>query len=335
MNPSFPPCTQRIRYLFAAWAVVLVAFLSDTALGAAFIYVANDGSQTVGLYTTSGGAINPNLITGLNEVNGLAVADGFLYVSTFGTGIFGGKVGKYTLTGEPVNPSLITGLTQPSAIAISGTDLYVNNVGTSRVGKYTTSGGIINPSFITVTGGGAEAVAVAGSSVYVAISGNNRIAEFSASTGAPINDSLIPNVYGSNLAVSGSDLYVVQSSAIGKYSISGSVENASLITGLQSPFGIAVDGSELYVSDFFPTSRVGAYTTSGATVNASLITAGLNRPYGIAVTSSNLPEPSTFTLFVLGANGVLFASRRRTVRRSRSFCFELSQSITDQFKEQP
>ncbi len=299
------------RCVLSAWAVVAFAFFTETSFGG-FVYVANQGSGTVGLYTDTGVAVNPNLITGLQTVEGLAVADGFLYVSTFGSGIgvFTGKVGKYTLLGEPVNPSLITGLAQPTSIAISGNDLYVNNAGSANVGKYTTSGATVNPSFITVTGGGGDAVAVSGSTVFVAIGGNYRIASYSAATGAVINNNLIPNqVQVTSLTVSGSDLYAVRQNSVGKYTTSGAVQNASLITGLNNPFGVTVDGSNLFVSSFFPNSLVGRYTTSGATINSSLISTGLNRPYGIAAVAA-IPEPTTL-IWGVGILCVSLVGRRR------------------------
>ena len=62
--------------------------------------------------------------------------------------------------------------------------------------------------------------------------------------------------------------------------------NASLVSGLNGPTGIAVSGSDLFVANY-STGTIGEYTTSGATVNASLVS-GLNDPYGIAVSGSNL-----------------------------------------------
>jgi DNA-binding beta-propeller fold protein YncE len=73
---------------------------------------------------------------------------------------------------------------------------------------------------------------------------------------------------------------------VGEYTTSGATINASLIMGLSSPRGVAVSGSDLFVTNSF-TGTIGEYTTSGSTVNASLIT-GLHGPVGIAVSGSNL-----------------------------------------------
>src|ERR1700722_10247188 len=65
--------------------------------------------------------------------------------------------------------------------------------------------------------------------------------------------------------------------------------NGSLVSVLPTvdgPFGIAVSGSDLFVTNF-ENNTMGEFTTSGATVNASLIT-GLDEPEGIAVSGTDL-----------------------------------------------
>jgi hypothetical protein len=78
---------------------------------------------------------------------------------------------------------------------------------------------------------------------------------------------------------------------VGEYTTSGVTINASLISGLNGPVGIAVSGSDIFVTTHPANTKhagtVGEYTTSGATVNASLIS-GLNAPYGIAVSGSDV-----------------------------------------------
>jgi hypothetical protein len=68
---------------------------------------------------------------------------------------------------------------------------------------------------------------------------------------------------------------------VGEYSTSGATVNSALISGFQSPEGIAFSGSNILVSDF-GTGTIGEYTPTGHTVNAALIT-GLVAPRGIAV----------------------------------------------------
>src|SRR4051812_13012821 len=81
-----------------------------------------------------------------------------------------------------------------------------------------------------------------------------------------------------------------------RYTTVGAPVNAALISGLSFPDGIAVSGSDLFVSNSLGT--IGAYTTAGATVNAALIS-GLSAPYSLAVVPT-VPEPSSAILTLFG-----------------------------------
>jgi len=78
------------------------------------------------------------------------------------------------------------------------------------------------------------------------------------------------------------------SGTIGEYDYNtGGTINASLISGLSYPWGIAVSGANLYVANN-TANTIGEYNaTTGATVNASLVS-GLNGPDGVALSGANL-----------------------------------------------
>src|SRR6516225_2401459 len=71
---------------------------------------------------------------------------------------------------------------------------------------------------------------------------------------------------------------------VSEYSTSGALINHSLVSGLQSPCGLALDnGGNLYVANYYyVSSTLGKYSLSGQTINASLIS-GLPGPFGLAV----------------------------------------------------
>jgi DNA-binding beta-propeller fold protein YncE len=84
----------------------------------------------------------------------------------------------------------------------------------------------------------------------------------------------------------GDQIFVSNNSSgtIGEYTTAGETVNAALISGLSSPNGIAVSGSDLFVANG---GVIGKYTTAGATVNRALIS-GLRGPFAIAVSGSDL-----------------------------------------------
>ena len=104
------------------------------------------------------------------------------------------------------------------------------------------------------------------------------------------------------------------SGTISEYTTSGGTINLSLVTGLSFPGGLALSGSDLFVTNS-GLGTIGEYTTSGGTVNAFLVS-GLNHPYGIAITLSPTPEPGTLALVGCGA-AALVSYRWRKRRRQR------------------
>jgi hypothetical protein len=108
--------------------------------------------------------------------------------------------------------------------------------------------------------------------------------------------------------VSGGDIFVANLSlgTIGEYTTGGATVNASLVSGLNGPYSIAVSGGDIFVGNI-GNSTIGEYTTDGATVNPSLVS-GM-APFGIVVVAT--PEPSTLALAGLAGLGMLWQFRRR------------------------
>jgi DNA-binding beta-propeller fold protein YncE len=100
--------------------------------------------------------------------------------------------------------------------------------------------------------------------------------------------------------MSGGNLFVANfgTGTIGEYNTTtGATINASLVSGLNTPLGIAVSGGNLFVANL-STNTIGEYNaTTGATINASLVS-GLSGPQGIDVEA--VPEPATLALITAG-----------------------------------
>jgi hypothetical protein len=172
------------------------------AISGSTMYVTqNDGVGNVAVYNTSGGLINPTLITGMPNPAGIVVQGGNLFVANFGSS-FTGTIGEYTTSGAPVNPSLITGLEGAGGLASDGFGhLFVSDAFGSRVAEYSISGTLLNANFITGLSSPGYLYCDGNGDLYVCNQGNNTI---------------------------------------GEYTISGAVVNATLITGVLDPQGIIV-----------------------------------------------------------------------------------------------
>ena len=85
------------------------------------LYVSNQGSNTVSVYTlnfgtpgTVAGATLARSITGLNIPTGLAFQNGTLFVAN----AMSGTIGAYGNGAPKTNPSFIIGLTLPAGLAV-------------------------------------------------------------------------------------------------------------------------------------------------------------------------------------------------------------------------
>jgi len=164
------------------------------------------------------------------------------------------SIGEYGLNGQTNNSALISGLGAFNTIAISGNDLFAANVANFPSGTA------------------------------------SAIGEYTTS-GAPIATPLITTGSSSpqGIAISGTNLFVLNGGTIAEYTTSGKTLNSSLISGLNGANSIAISGNDLFVTIMNgSTYAVGEYTLSGATVNASLITYGLSGPTGIAISGNYL-----------------------------------------------
>ena len=84
------------------------------------------------------------------------------------------------------------------------------------------------------------------------------------------------------------DIYVSNYSngTIGEYTTNGVTINASLITGLSGPFGMAVSGGYLYVANQL-NGTICKYTSNGTLVNPSLVN-GMYWPLDMALSGGNI-----------------------------------------------
>ena len=301
ITSNFRPLLRAL-YLFLIAGAVLSG-LPRNAQAQLYILTAfplGGPNGVVSEYSTTGAVINANLITGLEDVTGLALSSNTLFVTYLPGPNFIGTVGKYdATTGGAINPTFITGLSNPVAPVVNGNNLLIANaVDPGTVSEYdATTGAVINANFIagldTPTG-----LALSRNNLFVSstklINGRSvfTVGKYNASTGAAINPSFIKGV--TLLAAKGDTLFGVhRSGAIGTYdATTGALINANfIIIGPREmgPVTLTLLVNKLFLAtgkvvNSSPVSKVGEYDAiTGAVINARLITGLDNFIYGIAV----------------------------------------------------
>jgi len=300
--------------VMCAIALLAAALAPRAARGQ--IFVENNVGGDVEEYGLDGTPMNTSLIPWLHDAEGIAASGSNLFVTYDNF-----TINEYTMSGATVSAPWVggtpgsppSGLGCPYGIAVSGSNVFVANQTYDTVDEYTLTGTPVSVPFVT---GLRFANAIAASESDVFVINGSGVSEYTTA-GALVNASLLPSsswLEGlSGFAISGSNLFTVSSTAIGEYTLGatpGTIasSNPSLITGLNNGYGIAVLGSDIYVTTdgLGLTGAVGEYTTSGGVVNADLIS-GLDTPYGIVV----VPEPATGAIAVVAGLALLARRPRR------------------------
>jgi hypothetical protein len=190
-----------------------------------------------------------------------------------GQAIFGeGTIGEYTTSGATVNASLISGLYEPTSVAVAAAPLPSPLAAVAVlmflavVCKYRQ---MFRPNR-WMSGGISLKVGQGSGSLFILLLG----------FAAPLW--ILPRAASGQIFVSNNF-----SGTISEYTTSGTPINTSLITGLNSPQGLAISGSDLFVANS-GNATVGEYTTSGTPVTTWSVSVFDANVYGIAVSGSDV-----------------------------------------------
>jgi hypothetical protein len=202
------------------------------------VFIADD-SGAVAEYTTSGAAANGSAIidASLNDPIGVA-SDG---TDAFVAAEDGNSITEFNTSGAIVN-SWSTGSLYPEYIVCSGSNLFVTGLtfpSGEQVAEYSTSGTLESSALITGLTGN---IAIAASSTDLFIEGPSGISEYNQ-FGTEITPNLIPTTDDiEDMSVSGNDLFLSDNDtdAISEYTTSGTLVDASLVSGIFNPRGIFV-----------------------------------------------------------------------------------------------
>ena len=183
-------------YPYSVVASGSLLYVSDLGYGNVTAYNQASGPGTL-TPSTSFATIN----TAAPYVAGLALAGNTLYVFSspeFSGATSSGVISTYdALTGQLLNDSLVSGLGFSIAMTIANNILYVPQAN-GTVAAYNATTGALQPGFNLVGKAGAvyAGVGVLGNDLYVADYQNKEVSEFNATTGAAINTDFITGLDG-------------------------------------------------------------------------------------------------------------------------------------------
>jgi hypothetical protein len=213
--------------------------------------------------------------------------------------------------------------------------IFVANFSNDTVGSYPVTGGTATNSSLDPSSGFGVSVSAFGNDIIVGNNGANIDAFTLDSNNATITStiSLITSGISDPYAtiVAGNTLYVANagSGTVAAFTLNGSgssltasVANTSLVTGLTTPVGLAISGNNLYVES--NSGLVGEYTLSGSgtglavasTVSSMIAGAGGNSAWGLALSGTNLlvsiPGSQSVQSFTLNAGGTAVTNTNST-----------------------
>jgi WD40 repeat protein len=285
-------------------AIVMVGLFCRPAPASAQVtqlFVAgHDGS--FGEYNSSSSfSINWSCPILIGYLNGVAIFEGDLY----GANTNSGAVMKINQAdGTITDANFIPVVGGPWSVAMdAGNDIFVGTQ-SSGVNEYNVNTGALEVANFTTSTIFDYGLSVMNGNLYT-FSNNGTVSVFNAATGALINPTLITGAFGQGFTVSPLGIFVAGGGGVKSYSLSGTLQNSTLVSGLGFPSDVAVQGNDLFVADYSG-GTVGEYNaTTGAAINTHLIT-GLTHPFALAT----VPEPSTWAL-IGGAAATLLAVLRR------------------------
>ena len=321
--------TQRIHIsplrlaLLAAAGLALAA--APRAARAQDLYVSDFGNNAVQEYAPDGTFVR-TFATGISEPDGLAYANGSVFVASNNTATSTGQIARYALNTAGSAPTLVfgSGLSDSiTGLAVDGAgSVYVSDYNNNAVKEFSASGAPVT-SFTTSINAPVGLAFDANGALYVASSTNNSVVKLTglANAAGPTVTPFATTTAAPQYLAFGTDgtLYVATAQgtlgngSVSKFSAtgtaSGTLEDGTGASDPSSPYGLARLGTSFFVSDL-TNNDVVQYSSSGTYTRT--ITSGLSQPYGLLAAPASTPEPSSVLALLTGAGTLtLLAARRR------------------------
>lgn len=267
------------------------ALLVTSAQSHADILVSQGGKYVISKHRNDGSLLKADFIKNVESPTALLVHGQFIYLAT-GAGE-NAKVARYNLDGTVSASSFIALTGYPSSLASDGTSLYVADGNGNKIGKYNlASGAVENENFITGVAATYGVLFYSGKIFATSFDGD-YVRRYSLLGTMEASLTLPAGCGATSLAVNAAGNILVgyyNFGTIGEFKPNFDVVNASLVTGLGSPAGIAVLPGGKFAVVNAETSLVSLHNTNGSVANSALLK-NLAGPYAITYTGVDTPYP--------------------------------------------
>ena len=229
-----------------------------------------------------------DLITGVDGPYGIAFSGNYLYVSVGNLD----KISKIDFTAaNPTITDVVTGLNGPDGLAVNGNYLYIAEYSGNKISKIDLTAS--NPVPIDVITGvnGPVALIFIGNDLYIGVNNEQKIAKINVLDSTPTLTTVINinQILGSTYARNGNDLYIPIENKISKIDISSPNPTlVDVITEIDSPGSLALNGNILYFSHWGNVSKISKIDINSVTPTVTDITTAVNGPYGLALNGNDL-----------------------------------------------
>jgi streptogramin lyase len=209
------------------------------------IYWTNFGGTTIGRANLDGSGVKQGFIPTSGGAFGVAVDGQHVYWANN----MADTIGRADLDGGNPDNNFITGATEPEGVAVDGSHVYWGNYGAHTIGRANLDGTGKNQSFVTGADG-PTGIALDGQHIFWSNTNGNTVGRVDLNGTSNKDLNFIPDPLAADaegVAVFGGFIYWTTSIAntIGRAEIDGSNPKSDFITGVSSPFGVAVDGNKL------------------------------------------------------------------------------------------
>jgi hypothetical protein len=300
-----------LRRLGLLLAVCAVAAASASAADA-YVYwtiagpasLSSPGGTAIGRANLDASGVTHGLVTGLGNANAIAIDATHIYWINASTA----SIGRANLNGTGASSTWIQPTRAPVGLALDASHIYWTD-GSLHVGRANLDGTGADSNWLPTSPAatGVQGIAVTPTALYVGAAGQIATMPLPAGTGLMTTLTTLPvNAQAIAMAVANGYLYWVSNdpidtapaSSIDRIQLGGAhTVNPGYIPNLYSPFGVAVDGANLYWSDDMPgVVQLGkALISSGAgatNINYSFISEP-GGPGGVAVDANIDPTRTT------------------------------------------